>query len=449
MAFLAAFLWILPLSNSNKCLAREDTNTDINTKCASLLEKLETNCVAKYIQKLAWVREQVMCNYISGPGLVHPVEYYRDELIKSARIQQRLDRDIEGKVTEEIQLLLKDELERIAVESERIIGKSEQLLEKLEKQYLVMLSNVIKEMLVKEPLSTASPTAPASTTYLPGLSDHMKMGYYESHPTTLPSHYTFSKTSATTITPSKSPQQRVVMDSRDRYMEWRCLMSLWRDARYPVTDHNNMNVNGITNEFQGYDQAFGLVKRQPLRMRVMWPDAEYDWGGKEDRVEGWIASGTTLVLSISFKMCGINTSYMGGDYLSWAIYSGVKLSYDEAGWLIMNYTHFDSHQLSLTDPLAGNNSDSKVVFISGMGSEAKPKHCSNKILGPGLYRMFNNKTCQGIPMFSKRAASLDRKCTDLMWGGIEISFMWVTLYRQDWFEECRVNFPTTGMYSVD
>jgi hypothetical protein len=165
-----------------------------------------------------------------------------------------------------------------------------------------------------------------------------------------------------------------------------------------------MNVNEITKMqlTMNYDHAFGLVKREPHRMRVMRTDAEYDWGGKEDRVKGWIANGTPLVLTISFKMCGIKTPYMGGDLLSWAIYSGVKLSYDKAGWLIMSYSHFDSHHavnddsrkdlhwLLLTDPLAGNNSDGRVVFISEMGSKAKPKHCTNKIIGPGLYRIISD-----------------------------------------------------------
>ena len=105
----------------------------------------------------------------------------------------------------------------------------------------------------------------------------------------------------------------------------------------------------------------------------------------------------------------------------------------------------DRHVASLADPLEGDGSPSQIVIMSAFGSTARPKECTNIILGPGIYRRYVNGTCVGIPLFSKRAGKVESPCTDQMWEGLNASSISASLILETVYYACVGSHPPSTL----
>ena len=406
------------------CNVKITPNTQLQEICGSAFSSLKSECFEggyelRKLHKVQDFRRQIICNGInetfanilkerttsSEPG----------NIIESVRIKRRLENDMLVKLDELAAIKTQETLNQIRLEAEETTAKVEKHLAELEQNYLRELLNLIREGLRQDPVSHPPRESPEHTTYLP----HQAANTEVSNGKIL---FTFWF--------SSSPP--LGQDGEDVRAEWMC--TLPRNWMYEIVKNKNrpdLHDSSKSEPYQlAYRQGYILTTRTT---RVDAVKMEDHFGARLDS--------TSFVLAISFLHCqdteGVESK--GEDTWGWLTYKGVQFNYDERGWLRMEYTDVSKLDPDLEDPLAEDKNEpenGEVYLVSALRSEAKPHDCANEVLGPGIYRMFGNGTCKGIPLFSKRAAQVEGRCTDQMVPGLELEEVWVLLSLESWYQEC-------------
>ena len=176
--------------------------------------------------------------------------------------------------------------------------------------------------------------------------------------------------------------------------------------------------------------SFKMMKREPNMIQV--------WGKEKNIQKIEEVFGVRIIGGKSSFTLVVGSSVCRSGIWRWWTYREVQFYLDSSGWVLMTYSYFDADQSVpvLADPLAGDSSKSRVVVVSAMGSAARPRDCANEVLGPGIYRMHNNGTCSGVPIFSKRAANIDSDCTDRLWAGMDVKNLAMVIAKEKWFSNC-------------
>ena len=402
-------------------------------ECNSLFSEVATVCLNKgyhlsVVQRSAHFRGQVICDYLGGSKFEKIVENAKSEIVfdsESEDVKQRLDTDVKQEVEERAVRETKDEISRFTNETARRVEVFKHWLDDEETSYFVKLTNMIREILLKNPVLFSTQAPPTTTYHRLPTNRRLRSDWV----------LFFSDWTSTPQLNSIGTEYY----SPENVDEWRCVVAHWYQSNRllgGVLDLQNTFELSSGAPFE-MEYSFGLVLRDQFRMKVMNQKNDYEtmvhrFGG------GRSLEGVPLVLTISMKGCHSN-------FWTWVTYWGVQfhLENNEAnkGWLFMSYTRWESHDPTMTDPLAGDDPESQVVLISALGSVAKPKDCTNEILGSGIYRMYKNGTCRGIPLFSRRAAEYERKCTDLMWGGLDLKILMATVVVEKSHLECLENPP--------
>lgn len=118
---------------------------------------------------------------------------------------------------------------------------------------------------------------------------------------------------------------------------------------------------------------------------------------------------------------------------SWASlgYHGVTLWVDEAGWVEMKYSHAVSYGVS--DFLGPAEPRSRVVWLGALSSTMTEADCSNQVPGPGIYRVYEDGSCTGAPLFRETPHSW---CDEGLWPGRTLDKFTVMVFRQELVERC-------------
>ena len=386
------------------CRVAVESNPDVQDECAKHFD-LVRECVdegydLQKIDEVIQFREEVMCDFFENSGefdrLVEEksASFSYDALKDSVRIKQRLEQDIKIKIAELAEQETREEVEAITQEADRKTREVEEWLEENEQSYLRKLSNMMRELLGRDLLSTPAPFVQPTSTYLTDVRarTEFSLGFLYTSPTS-----------------AMSPSEKMVPIDRT----FVCFLSV-----LPMAMSYFPNVPTVQS-VKG-DEMRLAVERHPHWFSVT-----------TEKID--VLANTDFVLAIMFLPCE------GGSW-TYVSYHGVRFTTNDKGWLIMSYAYVNQNDPTIVDPFAagedGELNDQLVVF-SAFGSKAKPKNCVNEVAGPGIYRVLEDGTCRGLPLFSLRAAEVEEDCTGMLWEGVQIKSLYMLVIEEFKFEECK------------
>ena len=433
--------------NRNSCNVTDTPDQELQKTCNALFSNFEIECLGKeyslkVLNEVTEFRRQVTCSSMTGTLLDKVLESsvsskYSDsgDILESARVKEKLESDMKVKLDELAEIQTKESVGKIEQEAEEEASKIEKFLEKMEQDYLREILNLIRNGLGQDPATQRPTASPKYTTYQPQLSAKTDrsngMNLFKNWYTSSPP---------------------LGHDGQEIQNEWRCVL-----PKYWMYDLNhNGNVRYRHGSPGGFRDNLELADRQPFSLKTK--SSKQDLEDLEHEL-GVRLSSTPLVLGISFLNCKNSVESeppVRSGIWNWITYHGVYFLDNGNGWIKMKYQYSRSVDPDMVDPLAADENDpanGEVYLVSAFGSKVKPHDCSNEILGPGIYRMFENRTCKGMPLFSKRAAKVDSRCTDLMIPGVQLEQMWAVLSLESWYQECLMNSasptPLTGRPYTD
>ena len=396
------------------CRVAVESNPDIQTECAKhfdfVRECVDEGYDLQKIDEVVKFREAVMCDFFENSGefdrLIEEksASFSFDALKDSVRVKQRLEQDIKLKVAELAEQETRQEVEAMTKEADRKVQEVEEWLAENELSYLWELSNMMRELLGRDLVSTRDPLVQPTSTYLSDVRARTEFSR----------HYFFTSPYNT-----MSFSERMDLDDQTLACS---LLFLPHPIIVSVDLWSAIDPSTAQSIIMNDDEARLAVKREPQVFSV-----------QTDKIRP--LANTEYVLAIMFLPC--EGGWRSWNYIS---YIGVRFTYNDKGWLLMSYTHVDQNDPTFHDPLAvgeeGGLNDQIVVF-SAFGSKAKPRNCVNEVAGPGIYRVLEDGTCKGLPLFSLRAADVEEECTGMLLEGVQISTLYMLVIEQSKYEECR------------
>ena len=421
---------------NNSCNVTNAPHEERQKTCNALFSNFKSECLGREysvrtLNEVPEFRRQITCSSITGTLLDEVMEssgsskYSESKnILESVRVKEKLKSDMNVKLDELAELQTKELVEKIKLEAEEETAKVERFLAKTEQNYLREILNLIREGLGHDPATHRPTVSPKYTTYQPQL--------------TAKTEGSNGQMLFTNWYTSSPPFGH---DGQEIQHEWRCVL-----PKFWMYELNQLgNIRYREDLPGGWRDHIALVDRQPFILNTKSSKRNYENFEHEFGVR---LSQTPLVLGISFLNCrspGELEPPKEGGVWNWITYHGVYFLDNGSGWIKMVYQYSSSPDPDMVDPLAEDENEpenGEVYLVSAFGSKVKPHDCSNEILGPGIYRMFENRTCKGMPLFSKRAAKVDSRCTDLMLPGVQLEELWAVLSLESWYQECLMN-PTS------